>query len=228
MVTLVLGMGAGCDKGQMKNGALKQQISTPGLSEPYRIKPGDELAVKFYYNPELNENVIVRSDGNISLQLIDEVAAAGLKPLELDQILTDKYSKELRQPTLTVILVGSYGSRIFIGGEVLQPGVIPLVGNMTPLQAIFTQGGFKATANPSASIVIRKDKDNKPIPIPVDLQANLSGNSNTQDFYLRPDDIVYVPQSSIAKANQFVDQYLRQLLMLSGIDFGFSFSRDIK
>ncbi len=40
----------------------------------YRIQAGDEIEVRFFYNPELNDRVIVRPDGFISLQLIGESA----------------------------------------------------------------------------------------------------------------------------------------------------------
>ena len=62
-------------------------------SKPYVIQAGDELDIKFFYNPELNESVVVRPDGKISLQLIDEIQASGLQPSELDQKLTDLYSR---------------------------------------------------------------------------------------------------------------------------------------
>ena len=61
---------------------------------PYSIQPGDQLDIKFFYNPELNETVTVRPDGMISLQLVDEVKTAGLKPSELDELLTKKYEKD--------------------------------------------------------------------------------------------------------------------------------------
>ena len=48
----------------------------------YVIKPGDKLSVKFFFNPELNEqDLIVRPDGRISLQLVQEVEAANLTAL---------------------------------------------------------------------------------------------------------------------------------------------------
>ena len=46
--------------------------------EAYVLQPGDNLDIKFYYNPELNENVTIRPDGKISLQIIDELA--GCRP----------------------------------------------------------------------------------------------------------------------------------------------------
>ena len=71
-------------------------------SAPYIIRPGDQLDIKFFYNPELNESVTVRPDGKISLQLVDEVQAAGLEPAELDARLTEAYSQELKKPMVTV------------------------------------------------------------------------------------------------------------------------------
>ncbi len=75
-----------CSPPVLKNPAPLDQPSpqASGLIETeYRIQVGDQLDVKFYYNPELNEQVIVRPDGRISLQLIHEVSAAGLTPDEL-------------------------------------------------------------------------------------------------------------------------------------------------
>jgi protein involved in polysaccharide export with SLBB domain len=42
----------------------------------YRLQPGDEIEIKFFYNPSLNERLIIRPDGKISLQLIDELFVA--------------------------------------------------------------------------------------------------------------------------------------------------------
>ena len=65
-----------------------QMQAVPQKPVPYVIHPGDQLDIKFFYNPELNESVVVRPDGKISLQLIDEIQASGLQPSELDQKLT--------------------------------------------------------------------------------------------------------------------------------------------
>ena len=65
-------------------------LPSPQMSE-YRIQPGDQLDIKFYYHPELNESLTVRPDGKISLQLIHEVPASGLTPEELRGLLKTKY-----------------------------------------------------------------------------------------------------------------------------------------
>ena len=77
--------------------------------QEYRIQVGDQLDIKFFYNPELNEQVTVRPDGRISLQLVHEIMVAGLTPSELTDLLTKKYAPELKKPEITVI-VRSFGA----------------------------------------------------------------------------------------------------------------------
>jgi polysaccharide export outer membrane protein len=193
----------------------------------YTIAPGDELDIKFFYNPELNETVTVRPDGMISLQLIDEIQAAGLKPAELDQKLTDLYSRELRKPVLTVIVRSFTRQRVYVGGEVTKPGLIELSGGLSALQAVFQTEGFKETADPAETLVIRKGENNKPIPIRVNLTAVMwAGGGN--DLQLQADDIVYVPKSAIANANKFIDEYIGGLLMFRGWSFGVSQNLGLK
>jgi protein involved in polysaccharide export with SLBB domain len=191
--------------------------------QPYRIQPGDELDIKFFYNPELNEVVIVRPDGMISLQLVDDVKVADLEPAELDNILTEKYSKELREPVITVIVRTFSRQRVFVGGEVLRPGLITLAPGMDPVQAVMQAGGLRETASPQNAIVIRKGADSRPVPIRFDLNSYMMGNSETAEFQLQPDDVVFVPKSSIAQLNKFVDEVIRGVLMFNGWAFGFSY-----
>ena len=70
--------------------------------------------------------------------------------------------------------------------------------------------------------MIRKGPDSRPVPLRVDLNAVLSGATNGQDFRLQPDDVVYVPKSSIAQANLFVNQYVEQLFLFRGVSLGFN------
>jgi len=185
----------------------------------YTIAPGDELDIKFFYNPELNETITVRPDGMISLQLVDEIQAAGMEPAQLDKKLTDLYARELRKPEVTVIVRSFTRQRIYVGGEVNTPSLIELPADMTTLQAVFQAGGFMETAEPSETLVIRKGENDKPIPIRIDLAAVMDAGGGA-DLQLQPDDIVYVPKSAIANANKFVSEYIGGLLMFRGWSFG--------
>jgi polysaccharide biosynthesis/export protein len=182
----------------------------------YVIQPGDQLDIKFYFNQELNESVIVRPDGKISLQLVNEVQAGGLAPEELDELLTRKYSQELKKPEITVIVKSFAGQRIYVGGEVNQQREMELLAGMTVLQAVFQAGGFKESASPENTILIRQGPSNEPVPIRIDLKNAMYGQGDGARLVLRPNDIVYIPKSAIAEANKFVQQYIENLTMFHG------------
>jgi polysaccharide export outer membrane protein len=214
----------GCTSHQKAlNNEAQWATPVPSTASEYLIQPGDQLDIKFFYNPELNETVSVRPDGKISIQLVDEVQAAGLSPSQLDAELTKRYAEELRKPVITVIVRSFTGQRVYVGGEVNRQGLIDLTGGMTALQAVFNAGGFKETAKLEGALIIRKGPDNRPIPLPMDLKKALYGGTAGAGFQLQPYDIVYVPKTFIAEANKFVNQYIERLLLFRGVSLGFSY-----
>jgi polysaccharide biosynthesis/export protein len=195
-------------------------------SEPlYKIRAGDELDVKFFYTKELNESVKVRPDGFISLQLVDDVKAAGLTPQVLDQELTSRYSQHLKNPVLSVIVRNSVGYRAYVGGEVGAPQLIPLEGGVTPLQALFRAGGMRPTAHVSAVILIRKGENGQPLVYQLDLsEKSISEGRRDLRIAMLPSDVLFVPRSPIANANLWVQQYISDLVLFRGVNLGYSHS----
>jgi polysaccharide biosynthesis/export protein len=190
-------------------------------SSGYIIEPGDALDVRFFYNPELNEEVMVRPDGNISLPLVGEMRAAGRSPTQLESQLRDSYSRELRQAAITVIVKGFAGQRVYVDGEVGEPQMVNIAGNLSAMQAVASAGGFKPSARKAEVLVIRRAGTTQPVVIPVDLDAAIAGTDTSQDILLQPYDVVYVPKTAIAEVNQFVDQYFRQNIPVPvGIGYG--------
>ena len=217
-IILLLLIGCGTQQAVQKS-ETKALLAAPQEPPEYIIQPGDQLDIKFFYNPELNETVTVRPDEKISLQLLDDVQAAGLTPAQLDKALTEKYAQELKKPAVTVIVRSFTGQRVYVDGEVNRPGLINLMAGMTALQAVINAGGLRETAKPEAAIVIRKGPENQPVPIRVDLY----GKGAEANFQLQPHDIVHVPKTFIATANKFVNQYIEQLILFRGVSFGFSY-----
>jgi polysaccharide export outer membrane protein len=189
-----------------------------GHPSEYRIQPGDQMEIKFFYNPELNELVTVRPDGRVSLQLAQEIKTAGLTPIELTQALKERYARELNRPEIAVIMRTFAGQRIYVDGEVNKPALVPLSAAMTVLQSISSVGGLKDTALSSEVHIIRRSPEGEPRVFTVDLTRVLNGTDLSQDVVLRPFDVVYVPKSTIANINVWVDQYIRKNIPVS---FGF-------
>jgi protein involved in polysaccharide export with SLBB domain len=179
----------------------------------YLIGVGDTLDIKFMYNPELNELAVpIRPDGRISLQLANDVKAAGLTPNQLRTVLAEKYSVELRKPEVAVIVRTFTGNKVFVDGEVLFPGLIEVKGSTTLMQALSQARGLRESARLSNIIVMRKDADGKAMSTNIDIRKIIDGTDLSQDIYLMPYDIVYVPKSNIANLNKFVDEYINRIV----------------
>ena len=192
------------------------------ITTEYKIQSGDQLDVKFFYNPELNEQLTVRSDGKISLQLVNEVIAAGLTPSKLTAVLTKAYSAELSNPRITVIVKTSIADRIFVDGEVNRAGLFTLIGPTTVSQAIIQAGGLKNSAKNKKIIIIRRENGGQPTYMTVNYKKIIDGQGTIDDIYLKPNDIVFVPKSVISNVNAWIDLYLRQNVPLP-IGIGYNF-----
>ncbi|UCE86401.1 MAG: polysaccharide export protein [Deltaproteobacteria bacterium] len=173
----------------------------------YRIQPGDQLGIHFTFNERLNQEVLVRSDGRISLPLVEEVDAAGLTPRALEMRLTELYAAEIERPEISVMVRVS-AQRVFIFGEVRKPGEIRWVPELTALQAAAQVGGFTDRARLEGVVLIREDQS-----FQIDLKEALS--DPTTDVVLEPYDSLYVPLSGIASVNLWVDQYIRRNIPIS-------------
>jgi len=184
-------------------------------NKDYVLQIGDVLEVKFYYDPKLNETVIIRPDGKISLQLIGELNAADQTPSELNKVIVNKYSKFLKSPEATVIIKEFGGQKIYVGGEVTQPGVITLKGKTTVLQAIVNAGGFKETASRGSIIVISRGKEDTSVARKIDLKDLISGKGEGKEVFVRPFDVIYVHKTFIAEVDKFVEQYIKQVLPIN-------------
>ncbi len=187
------------------------------LSKNYAIAPGNLLGIKFFHTPDLNEEVAVRPDGKISLQLIQEVMAAGLTPMELSEQLKQAYSGQLKRPEIAVI-VRSLASQVYVDGEVGKPGMLELEGPTTVMQSIASAGGFTDRSKLKEVIVIRR-RPNETVVITANLDAVIRGKDTRQDINLLPSDIVYVPRTPIANVNVWVDQYIRRNIPLPFFQF---------
>lgn len=138
---------------------------------------------------------------------------------ELQESLARAYSTQLLRPQVDVVAKAA-PLKIFVGGEVGNPGVIDLTGDADALRAIIQAGDFKTTADRSAVYIIRRGPDGRGMMRRADLFRGLR-NAEADLVPLRRFDIVYVPRSGVAEASLFVQQYFRDL---SPIQFGFSYA----
>ncbi len=201
---------------------LTTEWDAPLINRPYRIQLGDRLSVRFFYAPELNDEVVVRPDGRISLVPVDDVDAAGLTPAELDKALTERFAVVVNRPDLSVIVRAFAAQRAFVGGEVTSPQMIELSSNMSVFTAIMQAGGPRPSGALENVVLIRRGEGNKCYVRKVDIRRVLK--SGAGDIRLAAYDVVYVPRTIIADLGEFVDQYINRMVPRA---LGFSFLYDV-
>lgn len=188
----------------------------------YQLQAGDTIDIRFFYNEELNESAQIRPDGLISMPLVGDVRAAGHSAASMAADLAARYKDIVKQPNVTVQIRNFANRRIFVGGEVARPGVLPLTGVQTVLGAVSEAGGLTQRAKRGEVVLIRRLSEEHAEVRRVSLSAKNGEPPEAATLMLQPLDVVLVPESGIAKVNRAVDQYVRQ--MVPGLlTFGFSY-----
>ena len=202
---------AACATGNAPLPVLESQLAPALTPQPtYKLQVGDQLEIKFFYNSELNESLVVRPDGRITLQLLGEISVFDKTPSDLESLLKEQYNSQLAKPEVAVIVRSVNLQKVFVDGHVIRPGALPLLGFMTVMQSISQVGGLKDGARKKEILVIRRGDQGRPVVLKVNLDKAMSGKDMSQDIYLAPFDVVFVPRSAITNVNQFVDSYIRK------------------
>ena len=182
-------------------------VSVTGCVTPTRLSPedltpygsvklteGDAVSITFPGSPNLNTAQKIRRDGKIELQVVGELMAAGKTPGELQKEILGLYKDQL---VIKEVLVTAQTSTfpVFVTGAVTHPGKVLADRPISALEALMEAGGFDISkANMKKVTVLRNDAGQLKRYV-LDMKSVLEGHSK-QLFYLRPNDIVYVPEKS--------------------------------
>ncbi len=157
----------------------------------YVIGPEDVLHVAVWKEADLTATLPVRPDGKISLPLLNDVQAAGLTPMQLADSLTEKLKKYVASPRVTVVVTAINSKRIYLVGEVSHTGAIPMLPNMTVLQAL-SSAGLTQFAN-AKKIYVMRVQNGKQEKLPVNYRKLVKGEQMDQNYLLQPGDTIVVP-----------------------------------
>lgn len=186
--------------------------------------------------------VPIKPDGTIDLPYIGEVRVAGKTVNESKRLLDQRYAEEdLPEIEVTVQTLEFAPRRIYVMGEVLAPGMIEARAPITLAQAIIRQGGPNPRADRSKLLLVRRQHLPVPEAIIFDLERLLGAEKSTEwgrgpdggawryDVYLSDGDIIWVPPTALAQANDWIDQFftkgIRSVFPYSGVigmNFGYS------
>ena len=203
-----------------------QNVAPPLTEAPvldaYRLQVGDVLEVKLLFNPELDDQVVVQPDGMISTTVAENVRAYGRTPAELKTELEGLYTAQLSKPHLAVLVRSFAPSRVYVTGEVNNPGEFISVGpNLSLIQAIARAGGVKPSARPDEILILRRGAGEHPEVYQADYRGAVSGASPSSDVRLETYDIVYVPRSDVGDVYLHFQQYFQQFVAGTlGLSYG--------
>lgn len=159
----------------------------------YRVAPMDVLEVTVYDAPNLSRPAQVSASGFISLPLIGDVKATGKTTDQLQTDIASRLKKDLMQSPQVFVTVKEYNSqRVTVDGAVKEPGVFPLKGKTTLVEAVAQAGGLNEMGSPSSVYVLRQ-VDGKKMAARFDLNEIRKGQK--QDPVMRAGDIVMVNES---------------------------------
>jgi len=167
---------------------------TPMDRAPYTIGVTDVLKITVWKNPELSvEAVPVRTDGMISVPLINDVQAEGLTPEELKEVIARELSEYVTEPNVTVVVIQMNSRFVSVIGEVGQDTRVPLTRDLRVLEAIASAGGFGPFADKSDVRIVRRNRDGSESEYRFDYGAYIRGRAPGTNIALQHGDTIVVP-----------------------------------
>ena len=167
----------------------------------YILHPGDMLSINVFGYPELSfpnqghmEGLTIRPDGKLTYPFLGEITAKGMSVKDFAKLLSDQLGEIYVNPVLSVNIMRFGTERIYVLGEVNQPGAYELDKSRNLLDAIGAARGWTKDAAKTKVFIIRKDQNGKP-PLKVNLMALLKEGDTSKNYPLQQGDVVYLTEN---------------------------------
>ena len=156
----------------------------------YRIGPEDVLDINVWKNAELSrERVPVRPDGKISHPLINDIDVAGLTTNQVKAELTQRLSKFIENPEVSVVVREVHSFKVSVSGNVRMAGYFEVkTPDATVLDMIARAQGLNEFADKGGIKVIRRGQNGA-----IEFKYNDAINGrNGANFIVQPGDVIVV------------------------------------
>jgi len=156
----------------------------------YVIGVGDLLNVLVWDQEKMSARVRVRSDGRVSLPVLDDVPVAGRTPVTLARSLEDRLKQFIVTPQVTVVVDEAKPLSVSVLGQVDQPGLYNLDPGARVAQALAAAGGLKDFARKDRIFLLRSEDGTTRIRMTYDDVTARTGRAFS--LRLRSGDVVVV------------------------------------
>jgi polysaccharide export outer membrane protein len=128
--------------------------TTESKANESRMGPDDLLNITIFEAPELNSVARISANGEISLQLLGAVHAAGLTPRELESVLQELLRRTyVKDPHVGVFVQELQSHPVPVVGAVKMPGVFQIRGTKTVIEILSMAGGLADDAGDTVLIM---------------------------------------------------------------------------
>jgi polysaccharide export outer membrane protein len=158
----------------------------------YRVQPGDLLQVSVWKEEDLDLEVLIRPDGGFSFPLAGDIDAAGKTVEQLRGELTEKLARFIPDLFVTVLVRQINGNKIYVIGQVNQPGEFVVNPRVDVMQALSLAGGTTTFSSPNDIFVLRRENGVQRA-LPFRLANVMRGRDLDQNIVLQSGDVVVVP-----------------------------------
>lgn len=166
-------------------------------SSTYRIQPEDVLRILVYNEAQINADVPVGTDGNLSAPFVGMIHVEGKTTAEVESELAKLYIDKLRirDPRVSVTIVKYRVLRASVGGFVVRPGLVEFRQGDTILTLLDSGGGPIPDRSDLRRATLRRANSKEVIPI--DLYSMLIQGDTSQNYVLQDGDELTVPEETL-------------------------------
>lgn len=184
---------------------VKPRLKTRDSHPRYELRSGDSLDLIFPFLPSFNQTVTVLPDGYITLRGIEEdLWVEGKTMPEVTEALQTHYARILKDPVVTVELKDYEKPYFIANGHFGSPGKYELRGTVTVTQAVAIAGGFTDKAKHSQVLLFRSASRDWVEVKNINVKEMLNQGDLSEDLYLRPGDMLYVPTNLISRVKPWI------------------------
>lgn len=162
------------------------------VEAPYTIQPGDKLQISVWNEPDLQKELLVAPDGGIAFPLVGEISVIGKSIVELRQSMTERLSRYIAEPIVTVTINEVLGNKIYVIGQVNRPGIFVVNPMVDVMQALSMAGGTTPYASLNNISILRR-RGGQQISIPFKYGDVSTGKNLDMNIILHSGDVVIVP-----------------------------------
>lgn len=168
------------------------QQEAVGNRSTYKVQPGDRLNISVWNEPDLQKELLVAPDGGIAFPLAGEMSVIGKSIVELRQELSQRLTRYLSEPIVTVNVSEVLGNKIYVLGQVRKPGQYIVNPMVDVMQALSMAGGTTPFASLNNILILRR-RGAEQIAIDFDYGDVVSGEHLELNIVLQSGDVVVVP-----------------------------------